>query len=895
MKTRMFFPILLIILMIFMLQFAFFPRKGNSEELPPANAMEIIEDTVSHIHSIVEGGSVTAVADKLKECTDPYEREYIIGQFLDEMSLAQDSGDISRLEYYEDSSIVSFYVDNLAVNICLEEQSDLYSGISSEGLPPSIPLTGGNEDSSSSYGVPVPSGKKLKALILSWDNQPYDRKDLENIDDLGNATHWDLAQLYEYHMTHNACADIQVDRIDDFGIKDIKKDIFDDYDLIYINTHGYLKDGFPYFETSEVGGWLNLKDNGIWKKGELHLPEGVELYFDIGDPFESGHYAIGPDYMINEFPENSLKARWVHLGMCHGMDGNIILASILHEAGVGFISGYDDEQYKNLTYMQFNEMLPVLLNAGTFSEAMDAGNMTASKHSFNNEGGADLVWYPTDSDALSKTLFCGFKVWIVADDISSGYFSAKLLLDRISPDPYDNISITDGYSPSSLYLYTGLEDQGQYRLRIEAPGYEAAELTLTADYNMEMHDILLHYIGDAVVPSSQVQEGPIAYISVRASDLQSVYLPDASVQIYGISESGEWILLTEAVTDSNGETNCFLPAGFTSYAAHISHSGYNAIDITSGPLSEDRLWQATVTLNPEQPAPPDHKAEESELLALLVERYGVMPGGQFSTQTDMSKPKNVSGRTTGLLFADSNDYDGDGMPEILTLRNAPSFNEYGSSTEHIYAEIYEYRDNSYELADSKQFTAYTLSCTNFNHALSVFRYSGEHLGLDGTLIGIELFSEMNSENTSLVVLRYGNEKLHFLGGANYGEWDGSDDMRSCMSIPATDRDGFILDIDGEGFNDWSIRDHSSEPLQNGVVQGYLNELLSMGLEGQFVRSIYDEGGPERTAVYSQMDASSCYTATESELTMLGTISTYNLYDTQYLTVTDHTVLLDAYR
>ncbi|MBQ4289060.1 MAG: hypothetical protein II749_03820 [Clostridia bacterium] len=452
MKTRMFFPILLIILMIFMLQFAFFPRKGNSEELPPANAREIIEDTVSRIRSVLESGSVTAVADKLKGCTDPYEREYIIEQFLDEMNWAQDSGDISRLEYYEDSSIVSFYVDNLPLNICLEEQSDLYSGISSEGLPPSIPLTGGNTDSSS-YGIPVLSGEKLKALILSWDNQPYDRKDLENIDDLGNATHWDLAQLYEYHMTHNACADIQVDRIDDFGIKDIKKDIFDDYDLIYINTHGYLKDGFPYFETSEVGGWLNLEDNGIWKKGELHLPEGVELYFDIGDPFESGHYAIGPDYMINEFPEN----------------------------------------------------------------------------------------------------------------------------------------------------------------------------------------------------------------------------------------------------------------------------------------------------------------------------------------------------------------------------------------------------------------------------------------------------------TSLVVLRYGNEKLNFLGGANYGEWDGSDDMRSCMSIPATDRDGFILDMDGEGFNDWSIRDHSSEPLQNGVVQGYLNELLSMGIEGNFIRSIYDDGGPERTAVYSLTDASSCYTATGSELTMLGTISTYNLYDTQYLTVTDHTGLLDAYR
>ena len=101
--------------------------------------------------------------------------------------------------------------------------------------------------------------------------------------------------------------------------------------------------------------------------------------------------------------------------------------------------------------------------------------------------------------------------------------------------------------------------------------------------------------------------------------------------------------------------------------------------------------------------------------------------------------------------------------------------------------------------------------------MSAFKYGSENDYGKAVFIGLELFSQMNSQNTTVVLLHYDGDELYLLDGANYGEWDGSDDMRSSFAIPATLNDGLILERDGDGWNDWTEISGSGSPLDDSVL------------------------------------------------------------------------------
>ena len=279
-----------------------------------------------------------------------------------------------------------------------------------------------------------------------------------------------------------------------------------------------------------------------------------------------------------------------------------------------------------------------------------------------------------------------------------------------------------------------------------------------------------------------------------------------------------------------------------------------------------------------------------------------MPIGSEYFESDVAT-KPLRGQNQGLLFADDYDYDHDGENEVLILRNDPSLAENRASTDHLILEMYEYVNGRFEYSDSREFIAYGLTSTYSNHSFSVFRYDSWNEYGGGTYIALELYGQMNSQNTSVVALYYDGSGLIFVDGGNYGEWDGSDDMKSSFAVPATAENGFILDRNAEGFEHWTDWASSGIPMDEYVIEEFRYKLNALGLDLRILRSIYsDYNGTEgvaRNAAYCGLIASDCYVPyeeyTSTELAMLGAISTEYAQAIQTLTRRDFTGLLDLFR
>ena len=275
-----------------------------------------------------------------------------------------------------------------------------------------------------------------------------------------------------------------------------------------------------------------------------------------------------------------------------------------------------------------------------------------------------------------------------------------------------------------------------------------------------------------------------------------------------------------------------------------------------------------------------------------------MPRGTDNIESDIAS-NPIYGLTQGMLVADQYDYDRDREDEVLILRNEPTF-EYGTSVDHLFLEVYEYENGDYMFSASREFTAYGLSSTYTFKSFSLFRYASENDYGKAIFIGLEMYSQMNSQNTTVLILHYDGEAINIMDGANYGEWDGSDDMKSSFAVPANHREGFILERNGDGFNDWTQWATSGGVLDESVLEEFRSKLRALGLDLNILRSVYQEyngtGGVARNSAYCGLLASDCYIPYHSgDIAMLGAIQSEYAQAMQTHTRRDFTGLLDQFR
>ncbi|MBR2836643.1 MAG: S8 family serine peptidase [Coriobacteriales bacterium] len=307
------------------------------------------------------------------------------------------------------------------------------------------------------------------------------------------------------------------------------------------------------------------------------------------------------------------------------------------------------------------------------------------------------------------------------------------------------------------------------------------------------------------------------------------------------------------------------------------------------------------------PVTKDNPEPEYDISALidtcikdLVQEYGIVPTGFGFFETPISGAGNAFDplETSGMLFADVYDYDDDGQQELLVMRNEPLyFNNRTVDTIHL--EMYEFDKDGYTCSDRMAFTATNLSCGGYWRSLTVFRYSNAAQQLK-TSIGLELYSQFNSETTTLASLTYTNNVLTQINAVGYGEWPGSDEYRTtCFFVPAS-YEGAILDMEAVFEDPWKINMNSEEEYDE-IVTGRFGDMAidSAGLTVQQIRSVYNDyngtGGLARDSQYCYMTAKDCYASLIDDITELGSITTQYGQAQQTLVRTDYLGSLDAYR
>ena len=890
---------------------------NEAKTVSDGEAQQIYAD----IDAVNNSDTLTDISNEFNQTEDDsLKMELFVKQaaFLEKLEAEGTITDLSN----DPSQYSSHYkVDGMPVTYLLKEPDPMLSGSGSHlsgfsSGPSPLHLT----DHKPEISVPAGTDIKLNALIMSWDNEPFDRKSKEEFfnSKAKSATHWDLAQAFAFITEDTGVADIEIERADDFKLSALSPERLCRYDIIYFNTHGYLSGENPYMCTAELVGdhWEKFKEVVNFNKSMPSGMTGVEIIFNAGTSefFDGyiGRYAVGGHFFDTILEGTAFNPCWVHIGSCYGMAGNNSLAQALSKQGAYFVSGYDDEEYKNMTYANLCDILPELIEFGTFGKGMETGSRSAAKHHINNDK-AKLVWLSGDNDALDSYLYCGFRLKVLTDYYyPEESLQGSISLYKQSGKDFEFVSEKGFELAGDNILYGDLDYRERYKVIVELPNYERYEAEFNATHALSIHEITLTYEGGD--PGTLMTPEGMNAVQVYVTDDSSAKKPlkGVSIQIFGKTDNTAYELLLDAITDENGDLLDYIPDRYTTLMAVVSREGYVTQTIESSDFKDGFFWQQTVRLkkgNSEPvrtPEPSESRADNAQssdalsaLLSSLTAKYGVIPIGTDYIDCGM-EIKPIKGKTSGMLFADIDDYDRDRASEVLILRNDPSFPRNGSSNDRLIFEIYEERNGHYEFQASKELTAYGLSSTFNFHSMSAFKYGSENDYGKAVFIGLELYSQMNSQNTTVVLLHYDGDELYLLDGANYGEWDGSDDMRSSFAIPATLNDGLILERDGDGWNDWTEISGSGSPLDDSVLSEFKNRLRSFGLDLKLMRSIYSDyrgtNGVAKNAAYCGLTAGDTLSPYgSSEISVLGAISTEYAQGGQTLTRRDMTGLLDQYR
>ena len=302
----------------------------------------------------------------------------------------------------------------------------------------------------------------------------------------------------------------------------------------------------------------------------------------------------------------------------------------------------------------------------------------------------------------------------------------------------------------------------------------------------------------------------------------------------------------------------------------------------------------------------NHHGAFGRIVAELNSLYGIMPTGMTSkapgdTWQFMWEDK----KTSGILFADEFDYDGDGQNELLVFYNIPEYNGGYGGSDHLVLEMYEEENGMAALSDTINIRADCLSAAYWNAKLSVFRYEK-----DGRpAIGLLFFSGADDWIAPVISYQYSEGLFSTIGGSCYGQWPGAysddeDDEYGWLSVAFEAKKGpdQYLSSNGGMLDYWrQISNSGIYFAEENAVSAYETHLQYMGLSlrpsGSLDEALHPGNRSLDTGCYS--DAWSCLSSLEGDVINLGVITTtidYSSYPfTQTLTLEDCLGTLNGYR
>lgn len=262
-------------------------------------------------------------------------------------------------------------------------------------------------------------------------------------------------------------------------------------------------------------------------------------------------------------------------------------------------------------------------------------------------------------------------------------------------------------------------------------------------------------------------------------------------------------------------------------------------------LSDMRLW-GTMELLPD-----DQETLLSQQLAYLVEAWGVIETGtqQYASQSGGFEQVIPDSRITGLLAAELDDYDGDGLRELLVVRVEPrmeavsGYSVGASQQSHktdVVLEVYDLR-NGEVTCSGRTFPLTGFAETAYQTAAHVFKTTDEA----GVRLYLDHFFNLNSQTYAVIQLEYDGETLRVTDGAELDEYAYG---ASCYQAVSSAACGTIIgrqsfDIGQDGWEEccsgyWDEYDEVFEEVTWNALHSYETLMRGMGLTEQQTRSLF---------------------------------------------------------
>jgi len=271
----------------------------------------------------------------------------------------------------------------------------------------------------------------------------------------------------------------------------------------------------------------------------------------------------------------------------------------------------------------------------------------------------------------------------------------------------------------------------------------------------------------------------------------------------------------------------------------------------------------------------------------LVKQFGAMAGEPQVKTVGREynwAPIWTSHESEGMLFGDVYDYDADGAPELLTMRNTPGQGD-SNFFDMLFLEIYEVKDGACVLSDTVNISAQGLSMGGWaGTGVSAFRYS-----LNGApAIGVMCETDSGMDWV-VATLSYGytGEFLLMNNGVKYGSWPGTSVgegeeggyLSTCFEA-VSERSALYTSANGDTFEHWKVVANSGQKNYDAQVNdAYWKYLGKIGLTPRRGGALSDrllQEGPfleEPVEDYIRYhSAADSLEALEGDLTMLGNIT-----------------------
>ena len=257
----------------------------------------------------------------------------------------------------------------------------------------------------------------------------------------------------------------------------------------------------------------------------------------------------------------------------------------------------------------------------------------------------------------------------------------------------------------------------------------------------------------------------------------------------------------------------------------------------------------------------------------LADEYGVLPLGEEGLEVqigmrenrlDMDIPGESLSRDSGLLAADIYDYDGDGIPELLTIRREPIVEESGTDgtdgEQHsgVYVEIYESTADGSLLSDSRQlavpdgYSPFLQGCS-----FEFFRCTDSG-GKTVFYAESYMIQQDHVDDVSVLAFSYDGNAFSGYEGARFGYWfDGR--SAGIYFVPASEEAAMHMSGFASEEGGWRVVTRPEGENNENSVSAFTQGIGNLGLELLHRR---------RNRDYS-MTADECYVPSDGEMIRIG--------------------------